>query len=93
MAPVLLGLNDVTLLTMCGATAFLSAGYRLPLAGAGLLAESSGGSLPCALGVLGIGIAMVLVGRRSASGAQSDALIDTVDRDVPEARLTRPVAD
>lgn len=90
---VLLGLNDVTLLTMCGATAFLSAGYRLPLAGAGLLAESSGGSLPCALGVLGIGIAMVLVGRSSASHAQSDALIDTANRDVPEARLTRPVAD
>jgi CIC family chloride channel protein len=90
---VLLGLDDVTLLTMCGATAFLSAGYRLPLAGAGLLAESSGGSLPCALGVLGIGIAMVLVGRRSASGAQSDALIDTIDHDVPEVRLTRSVAD
>lgn len=69
---VLAGLENVTLLTMCGATAFLSAGYRLPLAGAGLLAESSGGSLACALGILGIGIALVIVGKASASRAQTD---------------------
>lgn len=69
---MVLGLDNLTLLAMCGATTFLAAGYRLPLAGAGLLAESSGGALPCALGVLSIGIAMVIVGNRSASFAQRD---------------------
>jgi len=88
---LVLGLDNITLLTMCGATSFLAAGYRIPLAGAGLLAESSGGSLACALGVLAIGIAMVIVGQSSASRAQRDESGD--DLTGSTSRVTRPIAD
>jgi len=69
----LLGLENPTLLALAGACAFLGAGYRLPLATAGLLAEISGSAMPIALGIIAIGIAMVCMGSTSASPTQTDA--------------------
>ena len=69
----LLGLENPTLLALAGACAFLGAGYRLPLATAGLLAEISGSAMPIALGIVAIGIAMVCMGSTSASSTQTDA--------------------
>lgn len=69
----LLGLENPTLLALAGACAFLGAGYRLPLATAGLLAETAGSARPIALGIIAIGIAMVCMGSTSASSTQTDA--------------------
>ncbi len=69
---LLLGLPDVTLLALVGAGAFLGAGYRIPLAGAGLIVEISGAALPAALGIAAVAIAMVIMGSGSASDAQAD---------------------
>lgn len=69
----LLGLENPTLLALAGACAFLGAGYRLPLATAGLLAEIAGSAMPIALGIVAIGIAMVCMGSISASSTQTDA--------------------
>lgn len=71
---LLLGLDNVTLLALVGAGAFLGAGYRIPLAGAGLIAETSGAALPTALGIGAMAIAMVLIGGESASDTQTDDL-------------------
>lgn len=70
----LLGLSNPTLLALAGACAFLGAGYRLPLASAGLGVEVAGEPLPAALCLIAIGLAMVVMGTvRSASATQSDA--------------------
>lgn len=69
----ILGLENPTLLALAGACAFLGAGYRLPLATAGLLAEVAGAAAPIALGLVAIGIAMVFMGSTSASATQTDA--------------------
>ncbi|MEI8082819.1 MAG: chloride channel protein, partial [Actinomycetes bacterium] len=69
---LLLGLDNVTLLALVGAGAFLGAGYRIPLAGAGLITETCGASLPTALGIGAVAIATVLIGRQSASDTQTD---------------------
>lgn len=69
---VTLDLPNVTMLALAGAGAFLGAGYRLPLASAGLVVEISGQALPAALSLAAIGVAMVLVGNQSASDSQTD---------------------
>ncbi len=73
LVAALLGLENPTLLALAGACAFLGAGYRLPLATAGLLAEVAGAATPIALGLIAIGIAMVFMGSTSASSTQTDA--------------------
>lgn len=69
---LILGLDNVTLLALVGAGAFLGSGYRIPLAGAGLIAETSGAAMPTALGIAAVAIAMVLIGNESASDTQTD---------------------
>jgi len=73
LVAAVLGLENPTLLALAGACAFLGAGYRLPLATAGLLAEVAGAAAPIALGLIAIGIAMVFMGSTSASSTQTDA--------------------
>lgn len=69
----IMGIENPTLLALAGACSWLGAGYRLPLATAGLLAEISGAAMPIALGIVAIGIAMVCMGSTSASATQTDA--------------------
>lgn len=71
----LIGLDNPTLLALAGACAFLAAGYRLPLAAAGLAVEVAGEPGPAALCLIAIGLAMVIMGKfHSASSTQTDAL-------------------
>lgn len=69
---IVLGLDNVTLLAAIGACAFLGAGYRIPLAAGGLLVETTAAALPSALGLGAIAIAMVIMGKHSASDTQID---------------------
>jgi len=78
---VIMGLPNPTLLALVGMGAFLGAGYRIPLAGAGLIIELCGEAMPTALGIAGVAIATVLMGSHSASDAQEDQ----VELDVPSS--------
>lgn len=69
---VLMDLPNPTLLALVGCGAFLGAGYRIPLAGAGMIVELSGAALPSALGLAAVGIAWMMMGHNSASAAQRD---------------------
>ncbi len=73
---VVLGLPNVTLLAIAGACAFLGSGYRIPLAAAGLLVETTGAALPAALGIAAVAIATIIFGKGSASDSQSDRVED-----------------
>ncbi len=66
------GLSNVSLLAVSGGCAFLGAGYRLPLASAGLVIELTGSPLPSALGMAAIAIAYICIGEKSASDNQRD---------------------
>ncbi len=69
---VAMDLPNPTLLALVGMGAFLGAGYRIPLAGAGLIIMMCGEALPAAVGIAGVAIATVIMGSLSASDAQTD---------------------
>lgn len=69
----LFSLENPTLLALAGACAFLGAGYRLPLATAGLAAETAGAPIPTAFCLAAIAISLVFMADKSASNFQSDA--------------------
>lgn len=70
---VALGLSNPTLLALAGASAFLAAGYRLPLAAAGLAIGVSGAAEAGALCLIAIGLSMTIMGwSESASSTQTD---------------------
>jgi H+/Cl- antiporter ClcA len=59
-------------LPLLGSAVFLAAGYRIPLAGVLLVAESSGSVVLTVLGLAAVGIGQVLMGERSVSDAKRE---------------------
>lgn len=67
-----LGRSESNFLPLLGSAIFLGAGYRIPLAGMLLVAESSGSLVLTMIGVVGVAIGQVLMGPRSVSDAQRE---------------------
>ncbi len=66
---VVLDIDNVTLLAVAGACAFLGAGYRIPLATAGLAIGIIGFVPPAALAVAAVILAIVCMGPRASASA------------------------
>jgi CIC family chloride channel protein len=65
-----LGRTEGRIFPMLGAACFLASGYRIPLAGMLLVAETTGNLLLTVAGLVVIGIGQVLIGDLSVSDAQ-----------------------
>jgi CIC family chloride channel protein len=68
----LLGRTESNVLPLLGAACFLGNGYRIPLAGMLMVAESTGSLVLTAVGFAAIGLGQVLMGDDSVSDAKHD---------------------
>ncbi|MEW6270916.1 MAG: chloride channel protein [Thermodesulfobacteriota bacterium] len=67
-----LGRSESSFLPLLGSAVFLGAGYRIPLAGMLLVAESSGSLVLTVVGIVAVGIGQVLMGEHSVSDAKRE---------------------
>jgi len=71
LAAVAIGQPEATLLPLVGMACFLSAAYRIPLAGLFLIAEGTGSAAGLALGLAVIALAQVCMGDETIAPAQA----------------------
>jgi CIC family chloride channel protein len=74
----LLGRTESNVLPILGAACFLGNGYRIPLAGVLLVAESTGNLVVTVAGFAAIGLGQVLMGDHSVSDAKHDTRRDAL---------------
>lgn len=79
----LLGRTESNFLPLLGAACFLGNGYRIPLAGMLLVAESTGELGLTVVGLAAVGLGQVLMGDDSVSDAKHDARADALASDPP----------
>lgn len=73
IAAVAIGRPEATVLPLVGMACFLSAAYRIPLAGLFLIAEGTGSMPGAALGFVAIAIAQVCMGEQTIAPAQAES--------------------
>ncbi len=81
----LLGRTESNFLPLLGGACFLAAGYRIPLAGMLLVAESTGDLLLTVVGLAAVGLGQVLMADDSVSDAKHEARADALVSDAPAA--------
>lgn len=67
-----LGHTETSFLALLGGACFLAGGYRIPLAGVLLIAETTGDVVLTVIGLLAIGAVQVMMGDQSVSDAKRD---------------------
>lgn len=82
---LLLGRTESNVLPILGAACFLGNGYRIPLAGMLLVAESTGNLFVTVAGFAAIGLGQVLMGADSVSDAKHEMRRDALVSDDGEA--------
>ncbi len=102
-----IGVSDESLafFPFIGVAAFLSAGYRTPLAAVMFVAESSGAASYVVPGLVAVAVSQVLIGGASVSHLQRDSRIGHLERrmempvtsallrSVPKVKATAPISE
>jgi CIC family chloride channel protein len=81
----LLGRTESNFLPLLGGACFLGNGYRIPLAGMLLVAESTGELGLTVVGLAAVALGQVLMGDDSVSDAKHEARADALASAVPAA--------